>query len=109
MQPDALLDHRLQPTMNADAGWSAALRVHLLLNPDVALATWVPSPGRAVVDFLRVPEHRRRRGLGTRTYLLWEASLAPGTVVELDGLAEAVAFWRSLGFTGEGRMTKRLD
>jgi hypothetical protein len=83
--------------------------MHLLLNPGVAFATWLPSPGSAVVDFLRVPQHRRRCGLGTRTYRLWETSLARGTVVELDGLVEAVAFWRSLGFEGEGRMSKRID
>lgn len=108
MQHDALDHGPSHVIVHGETGWTSALRVHLLLNPDVAFATWIPSPGSAVVDFLRVPEHRRRRGLGTRTYRMWEASLAPGTIVELDGLAEAVAFWRSLGFEGEGRMSKRL-
>ncbi len=109
MQHDALGHRPSHTIVHGETGWTSALRVHLLLNPDIAFATWLPSPGTAVVDFLRVPEHRRRRGIGTRTYRLWEASLARGTVVELDGLAEAASFWRSLGFEGEGRMSKLLE
>jgi GNAT superfamily N-acetyltransferase len=83
----------------------------LWLYPDVALATWTGTPGRAIVDLLRVPEHRRRQGVGTMIYRSWERRLVPGTVVELFAVdAVARAFWSSLGFAdiGDGGMEKLL-
>lgn len=87
-----------------------ALTTFLLMNPEIALATWV-SGDRALVDLLRIPERHRRCGLGSRVYRMWEATLPDGMTVELFAVdMDASAFWRSLGFEGEdnGVMTKRV-
>jgi N-acetylglutamate synthase-like GNAT family acetyltransferase len=88
-----------------------ALRTYLAMNPGIALATWV-SADRALVDLLRIPERSRRRGLGSRIYRMWEATLPDGMLVELFAVdMDATAFWRSLGFEGEdnGVMVKRVS
>lgn len=88
-----------------------ALDAFLMFNPDVALATWITGAGTAIVDLLRIPEDRRRRGLGSRVYLMWEDTLPEGMEVELFAVdADASAFWRSLGFAGEDNsvMRKRI-
>lgn len=88
---------------------ATSLAALLWLHPDVALATWTSSPGRAIVDLLRIPEDRRRQGLGTLIYHAWEARLDDHIVVELFAVdACAKAFWSSLGFTdmGDGGMVK---
>jgi predicted GNAT superfamily acetyltransferase len=62
-----------------------------------------------MVDLLRVPEHRRRRGIGTLIYRSWERRLRHGTTVELFAVdAVARSFWASLGFVdvGDGGMEK---
>lgn len=101
------LSHALPAGQGADGGWTTALRVHLLLHPGVAFATWI-GDAHATVDFLKVPEGMRRRGVGTRTYLLWERALPLGMRIELHCLDEAHAFWSSLGFSGRGRMTRTV-
>lgn len=89
---------RRQPDGMADL----ALRTFLSINSGVALETWTRA-NVAVIDLLRVPQSRRRQGLGTRVYQLWEATLRQGMRVELFAVdAEAVAFWTTLGFQQRG-------
>lgn len=83
----------------------------LWLYPGTELVTWSETPGRAIVDFIRIPEDRRRQGIGTMVYRAWERSLDPGTVVWLFAVdAAAKDFWSSLGFVdvGDGGMKKTL-
>ena len=91
---------------------ATSLDTLLWLYPGVALATWTNTPGRAIVDLLRVPEHARRQGIGTMVYRSWERRLAPGTRIELFAVdAVARAFWSSLGFAdiGDGGMERVLQ
>lgn len=87
-----------------------ALRDFLSMNPDVVLETWTRDDF-AVVDLLKVPEARRRQGLGSMAYAMWERTLPEGMEVQLYSVdAAAAAFWRTLGFTGadNGVMTKTV-
>ena len=93
-----------------DGGEGIALRTFLEMHPEIALATWIGAE-RAIVDLLRIPEHLRRRGVGSRVYRMWEDTLPEGMTVELFAVdADASAFWRSLGFEGEDNsvMAKRV-
>lgn len=88
------------------------MRLDLLrhAHPDVVLCTWI-GQGCAVVDLLKVPERRQRRGLGTQFYLAWEETLPEGMRVELYAVdPDAERFWASLGFTfcKDGRMGKTV-
>lgn len=90
---------------------TTSLDTLLWLHPGVALATWTGTPGRAIVDLLRVPEDCRRQGIGTMIYRSWERRLSRDTVVELFAVdAAARAFWSTLGFAdiGDGGMAKTL-
>lgn len=81
------------------------------MHPGLVLETWITVSGTAVVDLIRVPENLRRRGLGSRLYAAWEGTLEDGARVELFAVdADASAFWRSLGFSGDDNalMTKTV-
>lgn len=94
-------DARRSQTDAASHGADWLLRAYLGSVPGVEFAA-THSDGRAIVDLLYVPEAQRRRRIGTRIYLMWEASLPPGTEVHLFAIdAEASSFWRTLGFAGE--------
>lgn len=97
--PFTLSSYVRQPTAGGRAGYLFAS--YMAHNPDIAFATWVAGPDRAVVDLLRVPDRLQRRGIGSKVYRLWEDTLPEGMSIELFAVdADASAFWRTLGFVG---------
>jgi len=111
MEHDALTTRRdMRPAMTRDGIGDMALRDFLTMHPGVVLEAWSDGD-RAVVDLLSVPEWRRREGLGSMAYALWERTLADGMIVHLFCVDErAAAFWRTMGFGGpdNGVMIKRV-
>lgn len=65
---------------------------------------WHLAGDTAVIDWFAVPKHLRRKGVGRKAYLAWEARLPDSvTLVRLyaadsDGTGRSDGFWDRLGF-----------
>lgn len=71
--------------------------------------------GVATLHWLSVPENRRRQGLGTAAYRVWEAGLPQNVrlvrlfAADAEGAGNSDDFWSSLGFRHVYRADDDLD